>query len=82
MLRHDLTAAWQMDLRDVLRLALAEFREVSRLSPSDVEYARAYAETLYGVPNPDWWEAAAAWEHVLALSPKGDFAYLQLARSA
>ena len=36
------------------RRALAEFRAASRLSPNDVEYARAYAETFYGVPNPDW----------------------------
>jgi tetratricopeptide (TPR) repeat protein len=80
MLRHDLTAAWKMELPAVLRLALAEFREASRLSPNDVEYARAYAETFYGVPDPDWSEAAAAWKHVLSLSPQGDFAYLQLAR--
>ena len=80
MLRHDLTAAWKVEMPDVLRLALAEFREASRLSPNDVEYARAYAETFYGVPDPDWSEAEAAWKHVLSLSPQGDFAYLQLAR--
>ena len=80
MLRHDLTAAWKMDLPDVLRLALAEFREASRLSPRDAEYARAYAESFYAMPDPDWSEAVAAWKHVLALSPQGDFAYLQLAR--
>ncbi len=80
MLRHDLTAAWQMETPAVLRLALAQFREASRLSPNDIEYARAYAETFYGVPDPDWAEAEAAWKHVLSLSPQGDFAYLQLAR--
>ncbi len=80
MLRHDLTAAWKMELPDVLRLALAEFREASRLSPNDIEYARAYAETFYGVPDADWTEAEAAWKHVLTLSPQSDFIYLQLAR--
>lgn len=80
MLRHDLTAAWQMEMPEVLRLALAEFREASRLSPNNVEYARAYAETFYGVPDADWAEAEAAWKHVLSLSPQGDFIYLQLAR--
>lgn len=80
MLRHDLTAAWKVEMPAVLRLALAEFREASRLSPNDVEYARAYAETFYGVPDPDWSEAEAAWKHVLSLSPQGDFVYLQLAR--
>ncbi len=80
MLRHDLGAAWNVELPELLRRALAEFRTASRLAPNDVEYARAYAETFYGLPDPDWAEAAAAWKHVLALSPKGDFAYLQLAR--
>lgn len=79
-LRHDLTTAWRMELPDLLRRALAEFREASRLSPNDFEYARAYAETFYGVPDPDWAEAEAAWKRVLALSPETDFVYLQLAR--
>lgn len=80
MLRHDLTVAWKMETPAVLRLALSEFREASRLSPNDVEYARAYAETFYGMPNADWSAAEAAWKHVLSLSPEADFAYLQLAR--
>jgi len=80
MLRHDLTAAWKMELPDVLRLALAEFREAARLAPNDLDYARAYAETFYGMPDANWSEAEAAWKHFLSLSPQGDFAYLQLAR--
>jgi cytochrome c-type biogenesis protein CcmH/NrfG len=80
MLRHDLAAAWKMDMDDVLRLALAEFRETSRLSPNNLEYARAYAETFYAVSDPDWSEAEAAWRHVLALSTNRDFVYLHLAR--
>lgn len=80
MLRHDLKAAWNVDTPELLEHALSEFRVASRLSPNDVEYARAYAETFYGMPNPDWVAAEAAWKHVLALSGQSDFAYLQLAR--
>lgn len=80
MLRHDLKAAWNVDTPELLEHALAEFRIASRLSPNDVEYARAYAETFYGMPNPDWGAAEAAWKHVLALSGQSDFAYIQLAR--
>lgn len=81
LLRRDLTAAWQIETPALLRKALAEYREASRLSPQNMEYARGYAETFYGVPNPDWTEAEAAWKHVLSLSPpQADFANLQLAR--
>jgi len=80
MLRHDLKAAWNVDTSKLLEHALSEFRTASRLSPNDVEYARAYAETFYGMPNPDWIAAEAAWKHVLALSVQSDFAYIQLAR--
>jgi Tfp pilus assembly protein PilF len=80
MLRRELSVAWQIEISDLLRRALTEFREASRLSPNDAEYARAYAETFYAVPNADWSQAEAAWKHVLALSRQRDFAYLQLAR--
>ncbi len=52
MLRTDLTAAWKIDSTELLRRALGEFREASHLAPRDLEYARAYAETFYGLPNP------------------------------
>ncbi len=80
LLRRDLTAAWQIETPVLLQKALVEYREASRLSPQNMEYARGYAETFYGLPDPDWTEAEAAWKHVLSLSPQGDFAYLQLAR--
>ena len=80
VLRHDLTAAWQIDDAALLRRSLVEFRAASRLSPNDMEYARGYAETFYALPDPDWAEAAAAWKHVLALAPQSDFTFLQLAR--
>jgi tetratricopeptide (TPR) repeat protein len=78
--RNDLTAAWKIDSAELLRRALFQFREASRLAPTDAEYARAYAETFYGIPNPDWKEAQVAWQHYLELSTNRNFAYLQLAR--
>jgi Tfp pilus assembly protein PilF len=78
--RNDLTAAWKIDSAELLQRALFEFREASRLAPMNLEYARAYAETFYGMPNPDWKAAQVAWEHFLELSTNRNFAYLQLAR--
>jgi tetratricopeptide (TPR) repeat protein len=80
VLRGDLTAAWKIDSAELLQRALFQFREASRLAPTDLEYARAYAETFYGMPNPDWKEAQVAWQHYLELSTDRNFAYLQLAR--
>jgi tetratricopeptide (TPR) repeat protein len=78
--RNDLTAAWKIDSAELLRRALFQFREASRLAPADLEYARAYAETFYGIPDPDWKEAQVAWQHYLELSTNRNFAYLQLVR--
>ena len=78
--RRDLTAAWKIDSEELLRRALFQFREASRLAPTDLENARAYAETFYGMPNPDWSEAQTAWQHYLELSTDRNFAYLHLAR--
>src|SRR6266513_2698578 len=78
--RRDLTAAWKIDSAELLRRALFQFREASRLAPTDPEYARAYAETFYGMPNPDWSEAQVAWQHYLEVSTNRNFAYLHLAR--
>ena len=80
VLRDDLTAAWKIDSAELLQRALFQFREASRLAPTDLEYARAYAETFYGMPNPDWEEAQIAWQHYLELSTNRNFGYLQLAR--
>ncbi len=80
ILRNDLTAAWKIDSAELLRRALFQFREASRLAPTDLKYARAYAETFYGIPNPDWKEAQVAWQQYLELATNRNFAYLQLAR--
>src|SRR5439155_7851528 len=78
--RRDLTAAWKIDSAELLERALFQFREASRLAPTDLEYAGAYAETFYGTPNTDWEQAQIAWQHYLELSSNPNFAYLQLAR--
>ena len=80
LFRSDLTAAWKIDSAELLQRALFQFREASRLAPTDLEYARAYAETFYGMPDPDWKEAQVAWQHYLELTTNRNFAYLQLAR--
>src|SRR5438067_2617564 len=82
LFRRDLTAAWKIDSAELLQRALFEFREASRLAPTNLEYAGAYAETFYGMPNPDWEQAQIAWQHYLELSTNRNrnFAYLQLAR--
>jgi tetratricopeptide (TPR) repeat protein len=80
VLHRDLTAAWKIDSAELLQRALFQFREASRLAPTDLEYARAYAETFYGMPNPNWEEAQVAWQHYLELSTNRNFGYLQLAR--
>src|SRR5438874_9802121 len=68
VLRDDLTAAWKIDSAELLQRALSQFREASRLAPINLEYARAYAETFYGMPNPDWEQAQVAWQPYLELS--------------
>src|SRR5205814_5239497 len=80
LFRHDLSAAWKLDSAELLRLALSEFHEASRLAPLDRQYAGAYAETFYAMPNPDRKEAQGAWQHYLELSTNRSFVYLQLAR--
>ncbi len=51
------------------------------MRPEDGGIARAYAETFYGVPQPDWAEALAAWKHVRTLTADApDFANGHLAR--
>src|SRR5947207_14433019 len=70
VLRRDLTAAWKIDSAELLQRALFQFREASRLAPMDLEYARAYAETFYGMPDPGWEEAQVALQHYREHSTK------------
>lgn len=78
--RHELLDADHADADSLLRDALGHFAEAARLQPLDAEYARAYAETFYSVPDPDWREALRAWQHFYDISPRKDFALLNIAR--
>jgi tetratricopeptide (TPR) repeat protein len=80
LFRHDLLDATHPDADGLLTDALAHFASAARLAPASAEYARAYAETFYSVPSPDWTAALAAWENFQHLSPQQDFARLHLAR--
>lgn len=82
LFRHELLAPPALpDDQAVLRSALAHFRRAALLSPGDLRLAKAYAETFYVFAQPDWTEALAAWQTVLALSAdQPDFANGHLAR--
>jgi len=80
MFRHDLLDGAHADANAVLDEALRQFSEASRLEPHDANYARAFAETFYTMPAPDWHAALAAWEHFFEVTPQKDFARLNLAR--
>ena len=61
-------------------LALKHFAEAHRLAPQNPEFARAYAETFYLLPRPDWPTALKVWQSYLNLSPEKNFALLNLTR--
>ena len=70
------------DEQAALQLALEHFRRAAELSPGDLRLAKAYAETFYIFPKPDWTQALLAWQTVLALSGEDEraFARSHLAR--
>ena len=65
---------------DALDLALQHFAAAHRLAPKNAEFARAYAETFYLVPNPDWRIALQVWQTHLGLVGEKNFTLLNLAR--
>jgi len=80
LFRHDLHDATHADSDSLLDESLKHFAEASRLDPLNTNYARAFAETYYAIPKPDWSEALKAWRHLYDISPTKDFALLNLAR--
>lgn len=80
LFRHELLSAAQPDEAAVLDHALADFAAASRLAPLNPDYARAYAETFFSLPKPDWSIALTAWRHFAEISPQKDFAQANLAR--
>jgi len=65
---------------EALELALRHFAVAHRLAPQNAELARAYAETFYVVPSPDWKCALKVWEAHLGLVTEKNFTLLNLAR--
>ena len=82
LFRHQLTGLPDLpDEAAAMREALAQLRAARDLASGNVEFARAYAETFYGVPDPDWPEALEAWQRVRTLSSDApDFALGHLVR--
>ncbi|MEI9894024.1 MAG: tetratricopeptide repeat protein [Chthoniobacter sp.] len=80
LFRHDLHDAAHPESDNLLDEALQQFAEAARLEPLNTDYVRAFAETFYSVPKPDWREALKAWQHLSDISPAKDFALLNLAR--
>ena len=80
LFRHELYSPTQPDEAAVLDRALALFARASALAPVSAPYARAYAETFYSLPRPDWHAGLAAWQHFAAITSQQDFAQANLAR--
>jgi len=60
--------------------AMEQFSQACTVEPLNMDYARAYAETFYEIPHPNWEEAEKAWKHLLEIAPDKSFAQLNLAR--
>jgi tetratricopeptide (TPR) repeat protein len=63
-----------------LSRVLEHFRAAVALAPFNVEFARGYAETFYGIPEPNWLEALEAWRHFATITNDKSFAFSHLAR--
>ena len=79
LFRHDLLDSAHPSAEMVIDRALTHYAEACRLAPTNVDFARGYAETFYSLPKPDWPAALAAWKHLLEISPQKDFALANLA---
>jgi tetratricopeptide (TPR) repeat protein len=77
LFRHQLSGQGEAAL---LSRALEHFRRAVALAPLNVEFARGYAETFYGLPEPNWSEALDAWRHFASITQDKSFAFSHLAR--
>jgi tetratricopeptide (TPR) repeat protein len=69
---------------EIYRHCLDQFRKARDLAPQDFELSSAYAQTFFGMPNPDWLEAYRAWEFCLnqpLTDPERQFVFANLART-
>jgi Flp pilus assembly protein TadD len=65
LFRKDAQAVYGWDTAEIFQRSLDAFRKARDLAPAEPEFATAYAESFYAVPNADWEEALAAWEFCL-----------------
>lgn len=68
------------DTEPVKKRGLEHLRLASELQPFNRDFARGYAETFWGMRDPDWTAALAAWQRYLPLAENKDFARSQLVR--
>lgn len=68
------------DTEPVKKRGLEHLRLASDLQPFNRDFARGYAETFWGMREPDWNAALAAWQRYLPLAENKDFARSQIVR--
>ncbi|MEO7932850.1 MAG: hypothetical protein ABIT76_06810 [Chthoniobacterales bacterium] len=80
LFRRDLMASRHLSEDEMITRGTEYFRQAAELAPENLIYAKAYAETFYTQPRPDWKLARTAWESLLARSSEKDFIHTQLVR--
>lgn len=78
--RDDSRQPGEPDVEPAKKRGLEHLRVASDLQPFNRDFARGYAETFWGMRDPDWRAALAAWERYFPLAENRDFARAQLAR--
>ena len=82
--RNDAHTVYGWTKEEIYRHGLEQFRKARDLAPQDFDLASAYAQTFYGVPEPDWQEAYEAWKFCLdqpLTDAQRQFVYANLARA-
>ena len=69
LFRRDLIASRKLTEDEIFARGVEYFRQAAELEPNNLAYARAYAESFYTQPTPDWTLARTAWEALLAREP-------------
>lgn len=80
LFRRDLIASRKLSEDEIFSRGVAYFKLAADLEPTNTSYARAYAESFYTQPKPDWTLARTAWEGLLAQDPESNFIRSHLIR--